>query len=186
MADEYGFGDYPIGDSPGSEVIPELTDTSPVYTDNIYGIPLTAEELALITAQSNAENDLGGVPGSSATGGASIPSSWWDQLSSAAKNVFLKKDANGKPIPGEYDIGKILTAGGGVAGAAAGLLGANRPTTTPSGYQGGIPQLAAVRTALPQPARTPYTGQPAMGRRYFTDTQYVAPAQAEATRAAQQ
>jgi len=186
MANEYGFGDYPIGDFPGSEVIPELTDTSPVYTDNIYGIPLTAEELALITAQSNAENDLGGVPGSSATGGASIPSSWWDQLSGAAKNVFLKKDANGKPIPGEYDIGKILTAGGGVAGAAAGLLGANKPTTTPSGYQGGIPQLAAVRTALPQPARTPYTGQPAMGRRYFTDTQYVAPAQAEATRAAQQ
>ena len=173
--------DYVIGDYPGSEIIPELTNTSPVYTDNIYGIPLTAEELALITAQSNAENDLGGVPGSSATGGASIPSSWWDQLSGAAKNVFLKKDANGKPIPGEYDIGKILTAGGGVAGAAAGLLGANKPTTTPSGYQGGIPQLTAVRAALPQQARTPYTGQPAMGRRYFTDTQYVAPAQAATT-----
>jgi len=104
---------------------------------------------------------------------------WWSQLGTAAQNVFKKPD-------GSYDMGKILTAGGGALGGLAGLLGANKPTTTPSGYQGGIPQLTAVRTALPQPARTPYTGQPAMGRRYFTDTQYVAPAQAEATRAAQQ
>jgi len=101
---------------------------------------------------------------------------WWSQLGTAAQNVFKKPD-------GSYDMGKILTAGGGALGGLAGLLGANKPTTTPSGYQGGIPQLTAVRTALPQPARTPYTGQPAMGRRYFTDTQYVAPAQAAATRA---
>jgi len=104
---------------------------------------------------------------------------WWSQLGTAAQNAFKKPD-------GSYDMNKILTAGGGALGGLAGLLGANKPTTTPSGYQGGIPQLTAVRTALPQPARTPYTGQPAMGRRYFTDTQYVAPAQAEATRAAQQ
>jgi hypothetical protein len=104
---------------------------------------------------------------------------WWSQLGTAAQNAFKKPD-------GSYDMGKILSAGGGALGGLAGLLGANKPTTTPSGYQGGIPQLTAVRTALPQPARTPYTGQPAMGRRYFTDTQYVAPAQAEATRAAQQ
>ena len=134
----------------------------------------------------------GNEPGQTTDSGTIIPGytiapkDWWDKLSDAAKNIFLQKDAKGNPIAGQYDIGKILTAGGGVAGAAAGLLGANKPTTTPSGYQGGIPQLAAVRTALPQPARTPYTGQPAMGRRYFTDTQYVAPAQAEATRAAQQ
>jgi hypothetical protein len=105
--------------------------------------------------------------------------SWWDKLSTAAQNTFKNPD-------GSYNIGKILTAGGGALGGLAGLLGANKPTTTPSGYQGGIPQLTAVRTALPQPAHTPYTGQPAMGHRYFTDTQYVAPAQAEATRAAQQ
>jgi len=105
--------------------------------------------------------------------------SFLGNLGTAAINAFKNPD-------GSYNIGKILTAGGGALGGLAGLLGANKPTTTPSGYQGGIPQLAAVRTALPQPARTPYTGQPAMGRRYFTDTQYVAPAQAEATRAAQQ
>jgi hypothetical protein len=175
----YGTNDIvweplPTGDTPGSEVIPELANTSPVYTNNIYGVPLTAEELALLNSQTQAEELLSGVAG--ATGSTS---DWWSQLSNAAKNVFKNPD-------GSYNIGKILTAGGGVAGAAAGLLGANKPTTTPSGYQGGIPQLTAVRTALPQPARTPYTGQPAMGRRYFTDTQYVAPAQAEATRAAQQ
>ena len=105
--------------------------------------------------------------------------SFLGNLGTAAINAFKNPD-------GSYNIGKILTAGGGALGGLAGLLGANKPTTTPSGYQGGIPQLTAVRTALPQPARTPYTGQPAMGRRYFTDTQYVAPAQAEATRAAQQ
>jgi len=134
----------------------------------------------------------GNEPGQTTDSGTIIPGytvapkDWWDQLSGAAKNIFLQKDAKGNPIAGQYDIGKILTAGGGGLGGLAGLLGANKPTTTPSGYQGGIPQLTAVRTALPQPARTPYTGQPAMGRRYFTDTQYVAPAQAEATRAAQQ
>jgi hypothetical protein len=105
--------------------------------------------------------------------------SFLGNLGTAAINAFKNPD-------GSYNIGKILTAGGGALGGLAGLLGANKPTTTPSGYQGGIPQLTAVRTALPQSARTPYTGQPAMGRRYFTDTQYVAPAQAEATRAAQQ
>jgi len=182
MANEYGFGDYPIGDSPGSEVIPELTDTSPIYTGNIQDTPLTAQEQAIINAQIAAEAQLGGVAGSNATQNYD----WFSNLSDAVKNVFLKKDANGNPIAGQYDIGKILTAGGGALGGLAGLMGANKPTTTPSGYQGGIPQLTAVRTALPQPARTPYTGQPAMGRRYFTDTQYVAPAQAEATRAAQQ
>jgi len=104
--------------------------------------------------------------------------SFLGNLGTAAINAFKNPD-------GSYNIGKILTAGGGALGGLAGLMGANKPTTTPSGYQGGIPQLSAVRTALPQQARTPYTGQPAMGRRYFTDTQYVAPAQAEATRAAQ-
>jgi len=102
--------------------------------------------------------------------------SFLGNLGTAAINAFKNPD-------GSYNIGKILTAGGGALGGLAGLLGANKPTTTPSGYQGGIPQLTAVRTALPQPARTPYTGQPAIGRRYFTDTQYVAPAQAAATRA---
>ena len=181
MANEYGFGDYPIGDDIGSEVIPELTDTSPVYTDNIYGIPLTAEELALITAQANAENDLGGVPGSSATGGQTLPSpDLLNQLKNAFGSAIYKKDAAGN-LTNQLDLSKLgsLALGGYSAYQAANYQAPK------SGYQGGIPSLAAVRTQLPQPTRTPYTGQPAMGRRYFTDTQYVAPAQAEATRAAQ-
>ena len=131
---------------------------------------------------------IAGVPTGSTYGdsGAVDLGNWWNKLGTSIQNTFLQKDAKGNPIAGQYDIGKILAASGGALGGLAGLMGGNKPTTTPSGYQGGIPQLAAVRTALPQPARTPYTGQPAMGRRYFTDTQYVAPAQAEATRAAQQ
>jgi len=131
---------------------------------------------------------IAGVPTGSTYGdsGAVDLGNWWNKLGTSIQNTFLQKDAKGNPIAGQYDIGKILAASGGALGGLAGLMGVNKPTTTPSGYQGGIPQLTAVRTALPQPARTPYTGQPAMGRRYFTDTQYVAPAQAEATRAAQQ
>jgi len=123
-------------------------------------------------------DEKAGVPTGSTYGdsGAVDLGNWWDKLGSSLQNTFKNPD-------GSYNIGKILTAGGGALGGLAGLMGANKPTTTPSGYQGGIPQLTAVRTALPQPARTPYTGQPAMGRRYFTDTQYVAPAQAAATRA---
>jgi hypothetical protein len=101
------------------------------------------------------------------------------QLTGAVKKTFTNPDDT-------LNIGKILQAAGGGLGALAGLLGANKPTTTPSGYQGGIPQLTAVRTAIPQPTRTPYTGKPSMGTRYFTDTQYVAPADAAATRTYQQ
>ena len=186
MADEYGFGDYPIGDTLSGYNPITISDTGAVYNldDTNYGPnqgaiqdefyrsigldPATIKDAApATTAEVN-----------SMINGTSV-GNWWSQLGTAAQNAFKKPD-------GSYDMGKILTAGGGALGGLAGLMGANQPTRQPSGYQGGIPQLSAVRTALPQQARTPYTGQPAMGRRYFTDTQYVAPAQAEATRAAQQ
>jgi hypothetical protein len=180
-----------------------LPDTLPDYTNDLAPGMVAAQPISGNYVYSDANgvitsdgvyktwaqlDELAGVPAGTTYGdsGAVAEPSFLDGLGAAVKNTFLKKDANGNPIAGQYDIGKILTAGGGALGGLAGLLGANKPTTTPSGYQGGIPQLTAVRTALPQPARTPYTGQPAMGRRYFTDTQYVAPAQAEATRAAQQ
>jgi len=180
-----------------------LPDTLPDYTNDLAPGTVAAQPLSSDYVYSDANgvitsdgvyktwaqlDELAGVPAGTTYGdsGAIAEPSFLDGLSTSFKNAFLKKDANGNPIAGQYDIGKILTAGGGALGGLAGLMGANKPTTTPSGYQGGIPQLTAVRTALPQPARTPYTGQPAMGRRYFTDTQYVAPAQAEATRAAQQ
>jgi hypothetical protein len=180
-----------------------LPDTLPDYTNDLAPGTVAAQPLSSDYVYSDANgvitsdgvyktwaqlDELAGVPAGTTYGdsGAVDLGNWFSNLSTAVKNTFLQKDAKGNPIAGQYDIGKILTAGGGALGGLAGLMGANKPTTTPSGYQGGIPQLTAVRTALPQPARTPYTGQPAMGRRYFTDTQYVAPAQAEATRAAQQ
>jgi hypothetical protein len=175
-----------------------LPDTLPDYTNDLAPGTVAAQPLSSDYVYSDANgvitsdgvyktwaelDELAGVPTGSVYGdsGAVDLGNWWSKLGTSIQNTFLKKDAAGKPIPGEYEIGKILTASGGALGGLAGLMGANKPTTTPSGYQGGIPQLTAVRTALPQPARTPYTGQPAMGRRYFTDTQYVAPAQAAAT-----
>jgi hypothetical protein len=180
-----------------------LPDTLPDYTNDLAPGTVAAQPLSSDYVYSDANgvitsdgvyktwaqlDELAGVPAGTTYGdsGAVDLGNWWNKLGTSIQNTFLQKDAKGNPIAGQYDIGKILAASGGALGGLAGLMGGNKPTTTPSGYQGGIPQLAAVRTALPQPARTPYTGQPAMGRRYFTDTQYVAPAQAEATRAAQQ
>jgi hypothetical protein len=174
----------PLEYDPFYEYIPVSTDPfyedirTPTY-DPFYEYIPPQEEWTPPTGLPPANTPTGiDNEGGDLTGGIG---GWWNGLTTAVKNTFLKKDASGRPIQGEYDIGKILTAGGGALGGLAGLMGANKPTTTPSGYQGGIPQLTAVRTALPQPTRTPYTGQPAMGRRYFTDTQYVAPAQAAAT-----
>jgi len=167
---------------PGEEVIPELTNTNPIYTGNIQNTPLTAQEQAIIDAQIAAEAQLGGVPGSSATGGQTLPSSdLLNQLTNAFGSAIYKRDAAGK-LTNQLDLAKLgsLALGGYSAYQAANY------EAPKSGYQGGIPSLAAVRTQIPQPTRTPYTGQPAMGRRYFTDTQYVAPAQAAATQAAQQ
>ena len=192
----YGENDIVWEPTPGPEELPDYTNdlapgmeaAQPLSSNYVYsdanGV-ITSDGIYKTWAQLD---ELAGVPTGSTYGdsGAVDLGNWWNKLGTSIQNTFLQKDAKGNPIAGQYDIGKILAASGGALGGLAGLMGANKPTTTPSGYQGGIPQLTAVRTALPQPARTPYTGQPAMGRRYFTDTQYVAPAQAEATRAAQQ
>jgi hypothetical protein len=165
MANEFGFGDYPIGDDIGSEVIPELTNTSPVYTDNIYGVPLTAEELALLTAQTNAENDLGGVPGLSTTAQPVV----------VGANNDITKYLNS--ILGTKLTDKQVTAMGIGAGGVAGLMGAMTSTRNPVGYQGSVDMSRqAVRQQVPQSTAPREYGAPAMGRRYFTDTQYTNPA----------
>ena len=214
------YTDYPGLDSDTSNWTPiALPNGSFIYEDNGsyvdrngYAVSpdgsflYTPEEQALIDAQIKAENQLGGVPGSSAIGGVTIPQmnipatgggtttttpttpttptttpkpSVLDQVIGGVKNTFTNPD-------GTLNLAKLLQAGGGALGGLAGLLGANKPTITPSGYQGGIPQLTAVRTALPQPIRTPYSGKPSMGTRYFSDIQYVNPADAPAVAAAQQ
>jgi len=93
-------------------------------------------------------------------------------LSSTALNALLYDKS------GNLDMQKLATIGGGLAG----LLGAGKGQTEKVGYQGQIPVLSAVRERVPQAASTQRPG--AGGKRYFSDTQYVAPAQAAAAQAA--
>lgn len=76
--------------------------------------------------------------------------------------AFTKKDS------GDIDWRAVASAAGGIAG----LLNVGGASNRPTGYQGRIPEYAAVRQAVqPQydPNRRPGSG----GQRYFTDTQYV-------------
>lgn len=93
-------------------------------------------------------------------------------LSSTALNALLY-DKSGK-----LDMQKLATIGGGLAG----LLGAGKGKQEKVGYQGQIPVLSAVRSKVPQAASAQRPG--AGGKRYFSDTQYVAPEQAAAAQAA--
>jgi hypothetical protein len=81
-------------------------------------------------------------------------------VASLLKKLFVNKD-------GTLD----LRALGATGGALAGLLGANKSTTTPSGYQGKIPQYAAVRNMVtaPQAGKRPGAG----GTRYGGDVSYM-------------
>ena len=82
------------------------------------------------------------------------------KLGSLAKSMFVNKD-------GTLDLRALGAVGGGLAG----LLGANKSTTTPSGYQGKIPQYAAVRNMVtaPQAGKRPGAG----GTRYGGDVAYL-------------
>jgi len=160
---------------------PQIAEDGTELFQQNDGSYVDANGVTVITSGGNV------VPGTSYTGfggaipgiGITRPPSVLDQLSSAVKKTFTNPDQS-------LNIAKLLQAGGGALGGLAGLLGVNRPTITPSGYQGGIPQLTAIRTAIPQPTRTPYTGKPSMGTRHFTDTQYVSPTDVAATRTYQQ
>ena len=93
-------------------------------------------------------------------------------LSSSALKALLY-DKNDK-----LDMQKLATIGGGLAG----LLGAGKGKQEKVGYQGQVPVLSAVRERVPQAASSQRPG--AGGKRYFSDTQYVAPDQAPAAQAA--
>ena len=75
----------------------------------------------------------------------------------------------------------MLTAGRALYGL---LGGGDQPRA--AGYEGKIPELTSVREQIKQPEYQPYTGQATMGRRFFTDQQYVAPKDADTARAAAQ
>ena len=85
---------------------------------------------------------------------------------------------------GGYDWGKLATTilgkaatPAGIASlgtAIAGLAGANKPSVAP-GWKGIIDPnaMTASREQIAQPAYVPYSGQPVMGRKHFTDTQFT-------------
>lgn len=77
-------------------------------------------------------------------------------------------------MPGENDdfYNKLFNLG---AGLGIEYLGGNDPQVEKAGYQGGIPDYIASRTAVPgtnNPTRRPGSS----GQRYFTDLNYEAPA----------
>jgi hypothetical protein len=84
--------------------------------------------------------------------------------SSGINSLLKKLFSDGK---GGIDILKLGALGGGLAG----LLGANKSSTTPSGYQGGIPKYTAVRNMVTAPAagRRPGAG----GTRYGGDVTFM-------------
>jgi hypothetical protein len=70
-------------------------------------------------------------------------------LLSTVKSLFTDKNGN-----------LNMQALGAVGGGLAGLLGAMNKSTTPTGYQGGIPLLGATRTMLTAPPTTNPDGTP--------------------------
>lgn len=83
-----------------------------------------------------------------------------ENTASKLKNLFV----NDK---GDVNLGALA----GIAGGIYSLMGGNTPQT--GGYKGTVPKYEAVRRAIKQPEYKPYSGEPAMGRRYFSDVAYV-------------
>ena len=165
MADSYMYGsdvvDYSTpttnyGDeSPGGGYYGSDLVGGPTITDLTYGGPGFFENLFSGNFGKAGQQALSGI----------------GSLSSTALNKLLYDDK------GKLDMQKLATIGGGLAG----LLGAGKGQQEKVGYQGQIPVLSAVRERVPQAASTrPGAG----GRRYFSDTQYVAPSQAAAAQSA--
>jgi hypothetical protein len=85
-------------------------------------------------------------------------------------------------------------SGAGMLALGMGAYGLSKSSLTqPSGgiaggggYQGGVPTYTAVRKAVEQPEYVPYSGKPVMGRRRFTDTQYVSSKKPEDVTAAEE
>lgn len=77
------------------------------------------------------------------------------------KNLFVD------PTTGDVNLGALA----GIAGGIYSLAGGNTPKT--GGYKGTVPKYEAVRRSITQPEYKPYSGEPAMGRRYFSDVAYV-------------
>jgi hypothetical protein len=128
-------------------------DGNPVYTLDANNVMISGPGMGSTTA------DLTGGTGTDVTGA----------------NNDLTKIFNS--LAGTKLTDKQFAALGIGAGGLAGLLGANTGQRNPVGYQGGIDMSKqVVRQQVPAPTTPRAYGAPAMGRRYFTDTQFTNPA----------
>ena len=173
-----GFGGYVNGN--GESITITKNEQGDLVTSDGQAVPAKdalgneiKESTAAGTPSTFTDAQIAKLPGGSA-------------FVNSVKGFFKKKDANGNVIKNaagedQYDWGKIIGAGT-VAAAASGLNAPNRP---PTGYQGGIPSLTAIRSQIPgtyDPNRRAGSG----GQRYFSDSAYVNKADKEGIAAAQQ
>lgn len=94
----------------------------------------------------------------------------------AIKAMFTKKD-------GSVNWGNVAGAAGAILGGSGGLSDLMNPKIEKTGYQGKIPELAAVREQVSNtydPNRRAGSG----GQKYFTDTKFVKPTEAATAQAA--
>ena len=114
------------------------------YTETVGGVPITYNEDGTVDASASAANII-----------SRLGSGAWNTL----KNTFTKAD-------GSLNWAALGTAAAGLYGA----IGGNKVQT--SGYSKPVPQMTAVRQAVPytpDPNRVPGSA----GRRYFSDTTFV-------------
>jgi hypothetical protein len=140
------------------------------------------------TVQINSNGNLIGTTGDTyGTAGAGTDASLLNKIAdglptqawNALKGAFTKKDANGNDVT---DWKALAAAGGGIAGLATNLMNKNNPPPI-VGYQGKVPQLDAVQRQVAgtnDPNRRPGSS----GQRYFTNLQYVNPANSAAAQTA--
>ena len=151
------FDDFndPVGDTSDNYVFPSTNygDVDPPSTGiGGPGTSYTVNTDGTITINPDTGGDYGG-----GSGGSSVDTSG---LSGVLRTLF----GDGK---GGLDILKLGALGGG----ALSLLGGNKSSSTPSGYQGGIPRYTATRSMVTAPTagRRPGAG----GTRYGGDVTFT-------------
>jgi len=150
----------PVGDTSDNYIFPSTGGTD--YGD--YGSSTGVGS----AGTSYTVNPDGTITVNSGTGGYSTGTTTDSSgISSLLKSLFTNKDGT-----------LNLQALGATGGALAGLLGANKSSSTPTGYQGGIPKYTAVRNMVTAPTagRRPGAG----GTRYGGDVTYTPKVMAQA------
>lgn len=153
--------DTPVDLADGSQVFQQADGS---YVD-ANGTPVTADGTPIVNT-SGATGDTTNPP--AATPGATNDITKW------FNNQFGTKLTD-----------KQFAALGIGTGAVAGLMGANTAQRSPVGFQGSVDMSRQmVRKQVPVSTTPREYGAPAMGRQYFTDTQYTTPAGLAAAQAA--